>query len=189
MTKFFIIAGEPSGDLHGSRLITKIKSHQVDATFVGMGGDKMQVAGCKLVRHISDMAFMGIVAVVKNLNKVQENFRIAKSTLINEQPDVLVLIDYPTFNLKIAAFCKKHLPNTKIVYYIPPKVWAWKTWRVHTIGKLCDRILCIFPFEVNFYKRYGYTAEYIGNPTLEEIDEYLENKEQGAKNKEQRAKT
>ena len=145
-----------------------------------MGGDMMQNAGCTLVRHISDMAFMGVVAVLGNLRKVYKNFRIAKRTLIQKRPDTLILVDYPSFNLRIAEYCKRHLPQTEIVYYIPPKVWAWKTWRVHRIGRLCDRILCIFPFEVGFYRKYGYKAEYIGNPTLADIESFLSDNRQPA---------
>ncbi|MBR1808732.1 MAG: lipid-A-disaccharide synthase [Paludibacteraceae bacterium] len=167
--KYFIIAGEVSGDMHAARLIEDIRQKDPSAVFVGFGGDNMQQAGCRLLRHINDMAFMGVVAVLTNLHKVLHNIRIARSSLIEEKPDVLILVDYPTFNLRIARFVRKHLSETKIVYYIPPKVWAWKTWRVHEIGRLCDRILCIFPFEVEFYARYGYKAEYIGNPTLKAI--------------------
>ncbi len=169
----FIIAGEASGDRHAARLIKTLLSQNPDTVFYGMGGDKMQQAGCTLVRHISDMAFMGVVAVVENMGKVRENIHIAKQTLLDKRPDTLILVDYPSFNLSIARFCKKHLPDTKIVYFIPPKAWAWKTWRVHRIGKLCDRILCIFPFEVEFYKHYGYKAEYVGNPTAQDVEEYL----------------
>ena len=171
MKKYFIIAGEVSGDMHAARLIQDIRQKDPAAIFLGCGGDKMQQAGCLLVHHISDMAFMGVVAVLMNLSKVLQNTRIVHSSLLTEKPDVLILVDYPTFNLKMARFTRKHLPQTKIVYYIPPKVWAWKTWRVHEIGRLCDRILCIFPFEVDFYARYGYKAEYIGNPTLQAIEE------------------
>ena len=129
----------------------------------------MEQAGCRIVRHYRHMAYMGFAAVVANLAEVRRNFRIAESTLRQEQPDVLILIDYPTFNLKIAAFCRRHLPRTKIVYYIPPKIWAWKGWRIHRIGRLCDLVLGIFPFEPKYYKERGYTCTYVGNPTVEEL--------------------
>lgn len=132
----------------------------------------MEAAGCRLVQHYRNMAFMGIVAVVRNLGKVRRNFQIAQQSLLETHPDVLVLIDYPTFNLKIAAFCRKHLPRTKIYYYIPPKIWAWKTWRVHKIARYSDRILGIFPFEPAFYERYGYHADYVGNPTMDSVEAY-----------------
>jgi lipid-A-disaccharide synthase len=118
------------------------------------------------------MAFMGVLAVLRNLNKVRGNFLLAKQAMLREQPDVLVLIDYPSFNLRMATFCKKHLPNTRIVYYIPPKIWAWKTYRVHKIARLCDLILGIFPFEPDFYARYGYKCLYVGNPTMDSIRQF-----------------
>ena len=129
----------------------------------------MAASGCRLYQHISRMAYMGFVAVIRHWRDVQANFRIAREALLHEQPDALVLIDYPSFNLRMAAFCKKHLPATKIYYYIPPKVWAWKRRRVHTIARLCDRVLGIFPFEPAFYAQYGYCCEYVGNPTVEEL--------------------
>jgi lipid-A-disaccharide synthase len=113
------------------------------------------------------MAYMGFVAVLQNLGKIKRNFQIAKQALLHERPEVLILIDYPSFNLKIAKFCKEHLPQTKVVYYIPPKIWAWKKWRVHDIAKYCDEILGIFPFEPAFYAKYGYKCDYIGNPTAD----------------------
>lgn len=166
---YFFIAGEVSGDMHAARFIRQLHEDDKQAQFVGMGGYNMHAAGCKLVRHLNDMAFMGISAVLKNLSKIKDNFRIAKEQLLQTKPSTLVLIDYPTFNLKIAAWCKSNLPSTRIIYYIPPKVWAWKRWRIHKIGKLADEILCIFPFEVDFYQRYGYKATYVGNPTFEQM--------------------
>jgi lipid-A-disaccharide synthase len=115
------------------------------------------------------MAFMGFVTVMRHWKEVQANFEIAREALLKEQPDVLVLIDYPSFNLRMAAFCKQYLPQTKIIYYIPPKIWAWKRRRVHQIARLCDEVLGIFPFEPAFYAKYGYTCRYVGNPTAEEI--------------------
>lgn len=175
--KYFIIAGEASGDLHAARLISRLKAEDNSAIFYGMGGEQMQAAGCKIIRHYKDMAFMGIVAVLKNLKSIKQNFDLAKNILHTQQPDILILIDYPSFNLKIADFCRQHFPKTKIWYYIPPKIWAWKKWRVHKIARLSDRIMCIFPFEVEFYKKYGYKAEYAGNPTKAEIDEWKQNNE------------
>ena len=112
---------------------------------------------------------MGFAAVLANLGAVRRNFQIAEQALLDEQPDVLILIDYPSFNLRMAKFCRKHLPNTKIVYYIPPKVWAWKRRRIHAIARLCDEVLGIFPFEPAFYAKYGYKCRYVGNPTAEEM--------------------
>lgn len=112
---------------------------------------------------------MGFAAVLANLGQIRRNFRIAEEALLADRPDVLILIDYPSFNLKMAAFCRKHLPDTRIVYYIPPKVWAWKKRRIHRIARLCDEVLGIFPFEPAFYAKYGYRCTYVGNPTAEEI--------------------
>lgn len=170
--KFFLIAGEASGDLHASNLIKALRAKHAGAAFVGLGGDKMREAGCQLYVDYREMAYMGFVAVVQNLGKIQRNFQIAKQALRKEQPNVLILIDYPSFNLRMAKFCKKHLPATKIIYYIPPKIWAWKKWRVHSIAKYCDQILGIFPFESDFYAQYGYKCQYIGNPTADSIREF-----------------
>ncbi len=182
MAKYFIIAGEASGDLHASNLILALQKQDTEAVFTGMGGDKMQEAGCRLVQHYREMAFMGIVAVLKNVGKVRRNFQIAHESLLQAKPDALILVDYPSFNLKIAAWCKKHLPQTKIYYYIPPKVWAWKRWRVHKIARLTDKILGIFPFEPAFYAKYGYKAEYVGNPTMDSIRQWT--KDEGRRTKE-----
>lgn len=172
MKTYFIIAGEASGDMHGAGLIKALKKQEPEARFVGMGGEKMQEAGCVLLQDYQNMAFMGVVAVLGNLGHIRENFRIAQQGLLETKPDALVLIDYPSFNLKIAAYCRQHLPSTPIYYYIPPKIWAWKSWRVHKIGKLCDQVLGIFPFEPAFYARYGYHAQYVGNPTMDAIRDF-----------------
>ena len=172
--RYFFIAGEASGDLHATRLMEELRRRDDTAEFVGLGGDKMRAAGCQILVDYRDMAYMGVVAVLRNLHKIRQNFKIAQKGLLDAQPDVLVLVDYPSFNLKIAAFCRKHLPNTKIYYYIPPKIWAWKTWRVHKIARLCDEVLGIFPFEPAFYAQYGYRCTYVGNPTQEEIAQWKE---------------
>jgi lipid-A-disaccharide synthase len=167
--KYFFIAGEASGDLHAANLMAALKMRDHQPIFVGLGGDKMRVQGCKLYVDYRDMAYMGFVAVLQNLDKIKRNFRIAKQALLDEQPEVLVLVDYPSFNLKIAKYCKKHLPATRIVYYIPPKVWAWKKWRVHKIAQLSDKVLGIFPFEPAFFAQYGYKCEYVGKPVADSI--------------------
>ena len=130
MAKYFIIAGEASGDTHASALMREIAVRDHKATFAGMGGDKMEKAGCRLHQHIRHMAFMGFAAVISHRSDIRTNFRIARQTMLEEKPDVLILIDYPSFNLRMAAFCRKHLPDTKIIYYIPPK-------------KLSDKIFCL----------------------------------------------
>ena len=167
--KYFLIAGEASGDLHAAALIAQLRSRDPEAQCTGLGGDRMEAAGCLLHQHIRKMAFMGFAAVLKNLGQIRRNFQIAQQALLADQPDVLILIDYPSFNLKMAAFCRRHLPQTKIYYYIPPKVWAWKRRRIHRIARLCDEVLGIFPFEPAFYAKYGYRCTYVGNPTAEEM--------------------
>ena len=171
--KLFIIAGEASGDLHASNLMKALRAQDPQAVFVGLGGDKMRAEGCDIRVDYREMAYMGFVAVLQNLDKIQRNFRIAKQSLLEQKPDILILIDYPSFNLKMAKFCKQHLPQTRIVYYIPPKIWAWKKWRVHSIAKYCDEILGIFPFEPAFYAKYGYQCHYVGNPTADTIRTFL----------------
>ena len=147
MKTYFLIAGEASGDLHAARLIEAIKRREPDARFVGLGGDKMRNAGCRLVQDYREMAFMGVVAVLKNLGKVKRNFEIAKTSILTEKPDVLILIDYPSFNLKMAEFARTRLPGIKIVYYIPPgpgrllesirlpnfvtRCWEYSRWKRH----------------------------------------------------------
>ena len=155
--------------MHAATLITQIRQREAESQIAGLGGDQMEGAGCILYRHIRHMAFMGFVAVIRHWRDVKNNFRIAQEALLKEQPNVLIFIDYPSFNLQMAAFCRKHLPHTKIVYYIPPKVWAWKKRRIHKIAQLCDKVLGIFPFEPSFYAQYGYTCEYVGHPTVEKI--------------------
>ena len=155
--------------MHAAELIEQIRKREPDAAFTGLGGDRMAAAGCVLHQHIRNMAYMGFVAVVRHWKEIRTNFRIARQALLETQPDTLILIDYPSFNLRMAKFCRKHLPHTKIVYYIPPKVWAWKRRRIHQIARLCDEVLGIFPFEPAFYAKYGYKCTYVGNPTVEEI--------------------
>lgn len=167
--KYFLIAGEASGDMHTAALMTQIKQRDPQAQFVGLGGSQMATAECRLYQDIRHMAFMGFAAVLANMGQIRRNFRIAEEALLQEKPDALILVDYPSFNLRIAAFCKKHLPATKIYYYIPPKVWAWKRRRIHRIAQLCDEVLGIFPFEPAFYAKHGYRCTYVGNPTAEQV--------------------
>ena len=176
--KYFLLVGEASGDLHASHLMQQLKKQDSAASFSGFGGDKMAAEGCRLYCHIRDLAYMGVVAVLRNADKIRANFAIAKEKLLSDRPDVLILVDYPSFNLKMAEFARKNLPNIRIVYYIPPKVWAWKKWRRKTILKVCDQVLCIFPFEPEFYGQRGREAEgwkgrkaevvFVGNPSAEE---------------------
>ena len=167
--KYFIIAGEASGDLHASNLMEQIKKMDVNAQFQYFGGDKMKEQGGILIRHYKKMSFMGFISVAKNLDKIFENFNLCKTSITQWQPDIVILVDYPGFNLKVAKFVKE---TTKIPvhYYISPKLWAWKEYRVRSIKKYVDRMYTIFPFETDFYKKYGYNVTYVGNPILDSIE-------------------
>ncbi|MGB4775440.1 MAG: lipid-A-disaccharide synthase [Daejeonella sp.] len=165
--KYYLIAGEASGDLHGANLMKALKVEDAEANFRFFGGDLMQAEGGTLVKHYSEMAFMGFVEVVANLNTILRNLKKAKEDILHYNPDVLILIDFPGFNLKIAEFAKKK--NIRVFYYISPKVWAWNQKRVLKIKKIVDRMFCILPFEVEFYKSWGMEVDYIGNPILDAI--------------------
>lgn len=165
--RYFIIAGEASGDLHGSDLVREIKLKDPEAQFVGFGGDLMQTEGVDIVKHYSDMAFMGIVAVLKNLGQIRRNFKLAYEAIDSFNPDVVILIDYPGFNLRIAKYTFQK--KCKTYYYISPKVWAWKKGRVKQIKKYVDRMFTIFPFETEFYSDYNYSVDYVGNPTVDQM--------------------
>ena len=170
--KYFFIVGEASGDTHAAEFMKKLRAKDPEAQFMGLGGDCMLQQGATLFQHYKNMAFMGVIAVLLHAKQIKENFRIAQEALLREQPDQLILVDYPSFNLKMAQFARTHIPNIKIVYYIPPKVWAWKTHRIHKIARLCNEVLAIFPFEPDFYAKFGYHCTYVGNPTAEAIRNY-----------------
>lgn len=165
--KYYLVAGEASGDLHGANLIRALKVADPDAEFRYFGGDKMQQEGGTLVKHYSDMAFMGFTEVVLNLNTILRNMKTCKQDILAYQPDALILIDFPGFNLKIAEFAKNK--GIKVCYYISPKVWAWNQKRVLRIKKVVDKMFCILPFEVAFYKGWDMEIDYVGNPLLDEI--------------------
>ena len=166
---YFIIAGEASGDLHGSQLISALMAADTDARFTVIGGDKMAAAaGTTPVIHINDMAFMGFSEVLRNLRKIFGNLSYARRSFDNAHPDSLILIDYPSFNLKMARHAARS--NTPVYYYISPKVWAWKTWRVKDIRRYVRRLFSILPFEPEFFSRYDCEVTYVGNPSVEEID-------------------
>ena len=165
--KYYLIAGEASGDLHGSNLMLEIKKEDPESEFRFFGGDLMQNAGGNLVKHYREMAFMGFVNVVLNLRTIKRNLELSKKDILQFQPDVLILIDYPGFNLRIAEFAKKH--NIKVFYYISPKIWAWKEYRVKKIRAFVDEMFTILPFETEFYKKHGMDVHYVGNPLLDSI--------------------
>ena len=165
--KFYIIAGEASGDLHASNLVAEIKKKDKKAEFRGFGGDLMKAQGVELVKHYRTMAYMGFVEVAVNLRKVLGNIAQCKKDILEYQPDAVVLVDYPGFNLRIADFA--HKKGFKVYYYISPQVWAWKRRRVQKIKKSVDKMLVILPFEEEFYKHYGVDVTFVGNPLLDEL--------------------
>jgi len=166
--RYFIIAGEASGDIHGSALIASLKELDVDAQFVFLGGDLMaRNAGHEPLIHYRDMAFMGFVEVIKHLRSILGFMKRAKGAMTEKRPDALILIDYPSFNLKMAKWAKKQ--GIKVFYFISPKVWAWKEYRVKSIKRYVDRMFSILPFETEFYRKHDYEVEYVGNPTVKEI--------------------
>ncbi|MEO6731992.1 MAG: lipid-A-disaccharide synthase [Ferruginibacter sp.] len=169
--KYYIIAGEASGDLHGANLIKELKLLDTVADIRCWGGDKMVEAGAVLVKHYRQLAFMGFVEVIKNLRTIFHNLTFCKKDILQYQPDVLVLIDYPGFNLRIAEWAKQQ--GFKIIYYISPQVWAWKESRVKAIKKNVDKMLVILPFETEFYNKWDYKVEYVGHPLVQVIDEFV----------------
>ncbi|TYR36547.1 lipid-A-disaccharide synthase [Sphingobacterium phlebotomi] len=172
--KYYLIAGETSGDLHGANLIKALKKEDAEANFRIVGGDQMSGAsGQTPLIHTSEMAFMGFVEVVKNLGKIRKNLKLVKEDITKENPDTLILIDFPGFNLKIAEFAKKR--GIRVCYYISPKIWAWNQGRVHKIKRVVDHMFCILPFEVDFYKKYNYAVDYVGNPLLDAISQHTFN--------------
>lgn len=168
--KYYMIAGEASGDLHGSNLIKEIRDLDSSADIRCWGGDKMQAAGATLVKHYRDLAFMGFAEVVKNLPAILRNFRFCKQDINSYQPDVVILIDYPGFNLRMAQWTKQN--NFKNVFYISPQVWAWKESRVKAIKKYVDKMIVILPFEKKFYETWQYDVDYVGHPLVQVIENF-----------------
>ena len=173
--RYYIIAGEASGDLHGSNLIKGIREIDSSAQIRCWGGDLMKEAGAELVKHYKEGAIMGFVEVVANLGKLAKNLNDCKNDIINHNPDVVVLIDYPGFNFRIAKFAKER--GMRVFYYIAPKVWAWKEKRVHKLKKYVDRLFIIFPFEIEYFKKWGIDAIYRGNPLLDSVDNHSSSEE------------
>ncbi|MEO8149841.1 MAG: lipid-A-disaccharide synthase [Bacteroidia bacterium] len=168
--KYYIIAGEASGDLHGSNLIKALKQVDVQTDVRCWGGDLMQQQGATLVRHYRELAFMGFVEVIANLRTIFSNIDFCKKDIEQFQPDALVLIDYPGFNLRIAEWA--HQKNMKVIYYISPQVWAWKESRVHKIKKVVDKMFVILPFEKEFYKKFDYDVDFVGHPLIDAIENF-----------------
>ncbi|MEO6452971.1 MAG: lipid-A-disaccharide synthase [Ginsengibacter sp.] len=168
--RYYIVAGEASGDLHGSNLIKELKKLDTQAAVRCWGGDKMKAAGATLVKHYKDLAFMGFSEVLKNLPTIFKNLSFCKTDILQYQPDAVILIDYPGFNLRIAKWAKTH--HFKVIFYISPQIWAWKESRVNIIKKYVDKMLVILPFEKSFYKKWNYQVEYVGHPLAEVIGNY-----------------
>ena len=167
--KYYLIAGEASGDLHASNLMQAIKEKDENADFRFFGGDLMQKVGGTLVKHYRELAFMGFIPVLLNLKTILRNLEICKKDIMEYSPDVVILVDYPGFNLKIAKYLKLHT-SIPVTYYISPKIWAWKEYRIKSFKKYVDQMLCILPFEVDFYKKHNYPVDYVGNPTVDAVN-------------------
>lgn len=169
--KYFIVAGEASGDLHGSNLMAALKQIDKEADFRYFGGDLMAAQGGTLIKHYRELAFMGFIPVLLNLRTIMRNMKMCREEITAHNPDVVILIDYPGFNLKIAKYIstKTKIP---VYYYISPKVWAWKEWRVKSFKKYVDEMFCILPFEVGFFKKHDYHVNYVGNPTVDAVAQY-----------------
>ncbi|MGM9675549.1 MAG: lipid-A-disaccharide synthase, partial [Bacteroidaceae bacterium] len=171
--KYYLIVGEASGDLHASRLMQALRERDGDAEFRFYGGDLMQQAGGTLVCHYRHLAYMGFIPVLLHARTILRGMAECKRDILSWQPDVLILVDYPGFNLKIARFVKEH-SSIPVFYYIAPKIWAWKEYRIRHIRRYVDRLFSILPFEVDFFEgKHHYPIDYVGNPTVDEVSEYL----------------
>lgn len=170
--KYYLIAGEASGDLHASRLMEELRNRDADARFRFLGGDLMAVCGGTPVKHYKDLAYMGFIPVLLHLRTILRNMKACKEDILRWQPDVVILVDYPGFNLSVAEFVhsRTHIP---VFYYISPKIWAWKEYRIKNIKRDVDELFSILPFEVDFFEnKHHYPIHYVGNPTLDEVEEY-----------------
>jgi lipid-A-disaccharide synthase len=169
--KYYIIAGEASGDLHGSNLIKELKEKDTQSIFRCWGGDLMQAQGGTIVKHYRDLAFMGFAEVIKNLPTILNNLKFCKQDILEFKPDALILVDYPGFNLRIAEWAKAQ--GFKVIYYIAPQVWAWKESRVKKIRKVVDKMLVILPFEKEFFEnKWHYNVDFVGHPLVQVINDY-----------------
>lgn len=171
--KLYFVAGERSGDLHAAQVIRALKAQDSSIRFRGFGGDEMRTAGMNLVVHYREMSFMGFLEVLKNYNTIKQYIADCKADILDFKPDAIVLVDYGGFNMKIAKFAAEN--KIKVFYYIPPKVWAWNTKRVQKIKKYVNHVLSILPFELDFYKKHNVHADYVGNPSYDEIRRFTPN--------------
>jgi lipid-A-disaccharide synthase len=166
-SRFYILAGEASGDLHAANLVKALKARNPHLAFRGMGGDRMAAQGVSLVRHIRNTNFMGFLVVLLNLRTIMRMFRQMKADILAYKPDAVVLVDYPGFNLRMARFCKAQ--GIPVFYYISPQLWAWKAGRVKQVKAYVDRMFCILPFEQDWYKQHGVQVDYVGHPLLDAL--------------------
>lgn len=169
--KYYIIAGERSGDLHASNLIKQLRKQDPEAEVRGWGGDMMLEAGMHLVKHYQEMAFMGFAEAAANFFKILGFLRECKEDITAYKPDVIILVDYAGFNMRIAKFAKDQ--GIRVFYYISPKIWAWNQGRVHKIKRLVDRMFVIMPFEEDFYARFNYRVDYVGNPVADSVNDHV----------------
>ena len=169
--KYYLIVGEASGDLHASNLMKALKEQDAQADFRFFGGDLMCEVGGTLVKHYKELAYMGFIPVLLHLRTIFKNMDYCKSDILKWQPDVVILVDYPGFNLKIAEFVKKHT-KIPVYYYISPKIWAWKEYRIKNIKRDVDELFSILPFEVDFFKGHQYPIHYVGNPCVDAVDAF-----------------
>ncbi len=171
--KYYLIVGEASGDLHASELMKALSIQDPQAEFRFFGGDLMSAVGGTRVKHYKELAYMGIIPVLMHLRTILRNMKMCKQDVVNWQPDVLILVDYPGFNLKIAQYIHSHT-SIPVYYYISPKIWAWKEHRIKNIKKDVDQLFSILPFEVDFFeKKHNYPIYYVGNPTMDEVTHFL----------------
>ena len=176
--KYYLIAGEASGDLHASHLISALKSEDPDARFRGLGGDMMAAQGMTLVRHYRELAYMGVIDVVLHARTILGGMAQCRRDIVAWQPDVVILVDYPGFNMKIARYVRRWREKAgsatpRIFYYIAPKLWAWKEWRIKALRRDVDEVFSILPFEVEFFEgKHHMPIHYIGNPSVDEVTAY-----------------
>lgn len=169
--KYYLIVGEASGDLHASNLMKSLKKSDSDAEFRFFGGDLMKAVGGVCVKHYKEMAYMGFIPVLMHLRTILKNMKLCQQDIISWNPDVLILVDYPGFNLDIAKYIKKQT-KIPVYYYISPKIWAWKEYRIKNIKRDVDELFSILPFEVNFFKGHHYPIHYVGNPSVDSVDAF-----------------
>ena len=172
--KYYLIVGEASGDLHASNLMRALKELDAEADFRFFGGDLMSAVGGTRVKHYKELAYMGFIPVLLHLRTIFKNMDLCKKDIVDWNPDVVILVDYPGFNLKIAEYIKKHT-DIPIYYYISPKIWAWKEYRIKNIKRDVDELFSILPFEVDFFKGHHYPIHYVGNPCVDAVDAYRKN--------------